>query len=202
MTESVGYIYIRSHPAYDAHDACKMGKTESIPERDSQYATGEIQRGKFGPIFEIPIKNMGIVENILKCKFNKLNIRIDAGTEFFNKKIIMLIEPYMIKLGIQYRRLSEQEIDKLNRKYRILKLFIMLVRLLIMKMTNQEITPYVQSQKQSLLDSINEKLNCFSPVPREDQIVIIETSVAYLSEHNKGLLQLFSKKVYFFQIKI
>ena len=92
MTQ-VGYIYIRSHPAYDAHDACKNGKTENIPERDAQYATGEIERGKFEPVFEVPIKQLGMIENLLKSKFSHLNVKHDAGTEFFNKKIITLIEP-------------------------------------------------------------------------------------------------------------
>jgi superfamily II DNA or RNA helicase len=198
MTQSVGYIYIRSHPAYDTYDACKMGKTDSIHERDTQYATGEIKRGNFEPVFEVPIKQMSMVENLLKVKFSKFNVRIDGGTEFFNKKIITLIEPYLTKLGIQCRRLSEQEIKRLNRKYRIQKL----LKRLIQKITNQEIAPYVQSQRQSLLDARDEKLLSFSFVPREDQIAIIETSVAYFSEQmqkdsvfdllslkdNKGLL--------------
>ena len=184
MTQ-VGYIYIRSHPAYDAHDACKMGKTESIPERDAQYATGEIERGKFEPVFEVHIRQMSMVENLLKCKFSKLNVKLDAGTEFFNKKIITLIEPYLCKVGIQFRRLSEEEIEKMNRKYRIQKLF----KMIIQKMTNQEIAPYVvQSKRLCLLDSREEKLNSFSFVPRTDQITIIENSVEYFLEHNKGLL--------------
>jgi len=178
MTQSVGYIYIRSHPAYDAHDACKMGKTDSIPERDAQYATGEIERGKFEPVFEVPIKQLSIVENLLKSKFSKFNVRIDGGTEFFNKRIIILIEPYLCKLGIQFKRLSEQEIKRLNRKYRIRKLFKRFSKLLKMKMTNQEITTSHESQKQS-----------FSHVPRDDQIAIIEKSVSYFSDEMKnGLL--------------
>jgi superfamily II DNA or RNA helicase len=177
MTQSAGYIYIRSHPAYDAHDACKMGKTDSIPERDAQYATGEIERGKFEPVFEVPIKQMSMVENLLKSKFSKFNVRIDGGTEFFNKKIIILIEPYLCKLGIQFKRLSEQEIKQLNRKYRIRKLFKRFSKLLKMKMTNQEIMTSHESQKQS-----------FSHVPRDDQIAIIKTSVEYFLEYNKGLL--------------
>ena len=191
MTQ-VGYIYIRSHPAYDAHDACKMGKTENIPERDAQYATGEIERGKFEPVFEVPIKQMGMVENLLKSKFSHLNVKLDAGTEFFNKKIITLIGPYLSKVGIQFRRLSEQEIEKMNRKYRIRKLF----KMLIQKIINQETPTHVIQ--------IEEKPNSFSFVPRTDQSEIIEESVNYFlersknnsvflrlsqkTEHNKGLL--------------
>ena len=114
-----GYIYIRSHSSYD--DACKMGKSNNIPERDTQYATGEIKRGYFEIVFEIPIKIMGIIERLLQNEFRELNIKYDAGTEFYNKKIINLIEPYLIKIGIKYRKLLKQEINDLVRCNRVKK---------------------------------------------------------------------------------
>ena len=43
MKQNNGYIYIRYHPAYDVGDACKMGKTNNIPERDTQYATARLR---------------------------------------------------------------------------------------------------------------------------------------------------------------
>ena len=52
---SNGYIYVRNHPSYDLLNACKLGKTQNIPERDITYATGEIVRGNFDIIFEVPI---------------------------------------------------------------------------------------------------------------------------------------------------
>ena len=42
MTSTNGYIYVRNHTSYAIDDACKMGKANNIPERDTQYATGEI----------------------------------------------------------------------------------------------------------------------------------------------------------------
>lgn len=45
MTQQHGYIYIRTHPSYDIENACKVGKTKNIPERENTYATGEIRRG-------------------------------------------------------------------------------------------------------------------------------------------------------------
>jgi len=56
--QTIGHIYIRNHPSYD--DACKMGKASNIPERDSIYATGEIKRGYFEAVFEVPIEKMAI----------------------------------------------------------------------------------------------------------------------------------------------
>ena len=110
-----GYIYIRIHPSYDAHDVCKMGIASNIPERDTQYATGEVKRGIFDSVFEIPIEKMRIIEGLLQNEFYDLNIKYDAGTEFYNKKIISLIEPCLIKLKIQYKKLTKQEIDDLVR---------------------------------------------------------------------------------------
>lgn len=60
-----GYIYIRNHSSYDIYDACKIGKTNNIPERDMQYATGEIKRGYFEMVLivNIMIKKLKIIKN-------------------------------------------------------------------------------------------------------------------------------------------
>jgi len=46
----------------------KWVKQINIPERDTQYATGEIKRGYFEAVFEVPIEKMGIVERLLQNK--------------------------------------------------------------------------------------------------------------------------------------
>ena len=115
------YIYIRNHPSYDIHDVCKMGKTNNITNRDTLYATGEINRGYFETIFEI-YEKIEIIDKLLKNEFHELNVKFDAGTEFYHKKIINLIEPYIITLGIKYKKLNTEEIDKIKRN-RIKKLF-------------------------------------------------------------------------------
>ena len=98
-----------------------MGKASNIPERDIQYATGEIKRGYFEAVFEVPSEIMGTVERLLQNEFHELNIKYDAGTEFYNKKIITLIEPYLITLGIKYRKLSKQQVSDLVRCNRVRK---------------------------------------------------------------------------------
>jgi hypothetical protein len=65
MTSVNGYIYVRNHPSYDVDDACKMGKATNIPERDTQYATGEIKRGYFEAVFEVPISDTSSVNTEL-----------------------------------------------------------------------------------------------------------------------------------------
>ena len=143
MNQTNGYIYVRNHPSYDVDDACKMGKANNIPERDTQYATGEIKRGYFEAVFEVPIEKMGIVECLLQNEFRELNVKYDAGIEFYNKKIITLIEPYLITLGIKYKRLSKQEISDLVRcnrvKNTIKKINIQsLIHILKSKRTNKQ----------------------------------------------------------------
>ena len=113
-----GYIYIRCHPSYDIENACKVGKTKNIPERENTYATGEIRKGKFSTVFEVPFENMDEIERSIQEEFRELNIYYGAGTEFYNKSIITLIQPYLIHLGIEYRELSEKEISDLVRSER------------------------------------------------------------------------------------
>ena len=55
MNQTYGYIYVRFHESYEKYNACKLGKTQNIPDRDTQYATGEIKRGYFEAVFEVPI---------------------------------------------------------------------------------------------------------------------------------------------------
>jgi len=174
MNSTNGYIYVRNHPSYDVDDACKMGKSDNIPNRDSEYATGEIKRGYFEVVFEVPIEKMGIVERLLQNEFRKLNVKYDAGTEFYNKKIITLIEPYLITLGIKYRKLSKQEISDLERRNRVRKTMKKLniqslIHILKSKRTNKQIVSYI---------------------PRNDQTIIIENSVIHFQQYDRGMLVL------------
>jgi len=174
MNQTNGYIYVRNHPSYDVDDACKMGKAINIPERDTQYATGEIKRGYFEVVYEVPIEKMGIIERLLQNEFCELNVKYDAGTEFYNKKIITLIEPYIITLGIKYKKLSKQEISDLVRCNRVRKTIKKiniksLIHILKSKRTNKQIVPYI---------------------PRNDQIIIIRKSVIHFQQYDKGMLVL------------
>jgi superfamily II DNA or RNA helicase len=174
MNQTNGYIYVRNHPSYDIYDACKMGKAINIPERDSQYATGEIKRGYFEIVFEISIEKIGIIERLLQTEFYEFNINYDAGTEFYNKKIIILIEPYLIMLGIKYKKLSKQEISDLVRCNRVKEIIKkiniqLLIHILKSKRTNKQIISYI---------------------PRNDQTIIIKKSVIHFQQYDKGILVL------------
>ena len=174
MNQTNGYIYVRNHTSYHADDACKMGKAISIPERDTQYATGEIKRGYFEAVFEVPIEKMALVERLLQSEFRELNIKYDAGTEFYNKKIISLIEPYLITHGIKYKKLSKQEISDLVRCNR--------VRRTMKKINIQSLIHILKSKRTSK--------QVVSYIPRTDQTIIIGKSVIHFQQYDKGMLVL------------
>ena len=59
---------------------------------------------------------------MLKYKFKHLNVRFDGGTEFYEKDIVDKIEPCFNEINLQFKKLSQDEIDSLIRKYRIKKI--------------------------------------------------------------------------------
>lgn len=107
-----GYIYIRCNESYDKYNACKLGKTINIRERDGVYTTGEIKRGKF--ILVIEIDKYDSIEKILQNEFKNDNIYIDGGIEFYNKKIINELIPYLDYLGFNYKKLTDEEINQIT----------------------------------------------------------------------------------------
>jgi superfamily II DNA or RNA helicase len=141
-----------------------MGKTTNIPERDMQYATGEIKRGYFELVIQVPILKLNIIERLLQNEFCYLNVKHDAGIEFYNKKIITLIEPYLTNIKLQFKKLSKQEIDDLVRCNR------------------------VKNNIQSLIKKMKSNKQKISYKPKDYQRVIIQKSYEYFQTKDKGLL--------------
>lgn len=164
-----GYIYIRTHPSYNEYDACKMGKTTNIPERDIQYATGEIKRGYFVVVIQVPVLKLNIIERLLQNEFCYLNVKHNAGIEFYNKKITTLIEPYLTNIGLQFKKLTKQEIDDLVRCNR--------VRETLNKINIQSLIQILKSNKPNI-----------SYKPKDYQRIIIQKSYEYFQTKDKGLL--------------
>ena len=166
--ESTGFVYIRFHESYDKYDACKLGKTSNLPDRDSGYATCEIVRGEFVIAFHIysPYTSL-MVENKIQQQFNHLNIRFNGGIEYFHKNIVDLIEPFLQENNIKYTRLSSREIKLLIRTQRIRK-----------------VTDKIKKSK--LINALKQNLNTKSP--RIDQLSIIKKTVQHLRNERKGIL--------------
>ncbi len=112
----VGYIYVRTHEAYDLYGVCKLGKTQNITNRETTYITGEIRRGEFSHVFEVPLEKLLRAELWLRYDFKNFNVYIDGGTEFYKKSIIPLIIEQLKKRNIEARQLSLEEIESIKRK--------------------------------------------------------------------------------------
>lgn len=175
MNVSVGYIYLRNHESYEQNNARKLGKTINIPERDSNYATGEIKRGYFEHVYEVPQSKMSIIERLLQCEFSHYNIKHDAGQEFYDKQITELIEPFLKKINVQYHKLEKDEIDKLIRTHRIKNIF--------KKINIHHLINTLKNQKSTAENDL---------VQRDDQKVIIQEAIDYFTDSNnensKGML--------------
>lgn len=118
-----GYIYVRTHEAWDVYDICKLGKTQNITNRDSGYITGEFVIGEFSYVVEVPLAKMSKAEKELGEDFKRLGFherrlrgRRYGGKEFYKKAIIPLIIETLKKHDIEARLLSHEEIDSIARK--------------------------------------------------------------------------------------
>jgi superfamily II DNA or RNA helicase len=173
-SSNASFIYIRVHETYDIYDACKLGHTNNIPDRDSTYATGEIKRGHFKMVFQILKERHNIVhiERLLQNSFKNDNVIFNAGTEFYKKGIMILIEPTLKRLNIEYKKLSDSEIRILTRINRVKNSFEKIIR---------KIKRISASSAISYTASYN---------PRDYQQIIIDNSVNYYSNNSKGLLVL------------
>jgi predicted helicase len=168
MNSKIGYIYLRDNESYNKYNAFKMGKATNIPERDNVYATGEIKRGHFVAVFEVPFELIHDIESSLQTKYSELNVYLDAGREFYNKQIIHLIEPYLINRGIIYKKLSEEDINNL--------------------VTSNRVKKIIKKQIFKIQDTI--KVNKETYAERDYQLQIIDKSVEYFKINNKGVLVL------------
>ncbi len=207
MNLDKGYLYFRLHESYDKYDVCKLGIASNIPDRDSTYSTGEIKRGYFELVFEVPKKQMRIIENLLKCEFAEFNIRYDGGTEFYDKKIIDLIEPVFIKYGILYKKLTKEEIDNQQRCYRAKKIISRFFKLTKLKkfIKNNQLNKYIDNIKKRniikdeninhiLHNNIsNNDINYLKEKLISDQIEILLTSIVYYHNNDKGIWNLFCR---------
>lgn len=115
MNYSKGYIYFRDNDWYKFENVIKLGVTSSFKDRNCTYITSEIVSGKYICIIEIPLAKIKMIDRNLKSYFEKYHIYKGGGTEFYNRCIINLIESYLIEVGINFRILTPEEIELINR---------------------------------------------------------------------------------------
>jgi len=116
---SFGYIYIRDNEWYMQNDVYKVGITTSIKDRSSTYITGEIYRGFYVKIYKLNASQskLKLIDTLITSKFKKdYNVYFDGGTEFYNRIIINMIEPYLNEHNIDFICITEDELKRINRE--------------------------------------------------------------------------------------
>jgi len=184
-----GYLYVREHPSYDY--TCKVGITDNIPDRDSTYATGELHRGTFSSVFKINLDSVDpprvlkerekdprlkTVETKIKDTFQMFHIYYDGGTEFFDRQVIVELESFLQSIGLDYTRLTEEEIKALTRCNRI------------KYSSRRRFTRERDTSVSDTSDKDSDRTGGKEPHPY--QYDIISNSIEHFQTNDKGTLQL------------
>ena len=119
MNRQKGSIYIRDNTWYKMANVVKMGISSFAKDRSGGYITGEVERGEYLLVIEIPLEQMRCIDNLLKYNFQSYHIYRGGGTEFYDRCVINLIEPYLQSLNIEYNVLTTSEIETMERCERI-----------------------------------------------------------------------------------
>jgi superfamily II DNA or RNA helicase len=183
--EVSGYIYARTNELCDIHDCYKLGTTRNIPDREANYITSEINRGRFKYVYEIQGFCNEKCEQMLFQELKRFNLYKNAGTEFYRKDAIKYIEPFFKKHNIKYKKMSAIEIANLiriNREYIIGN-----------ESSSQDAVGYyreLSESSESSYESDIEYCKSVSYIPREYQSAIISNALSYFQFNNNGILAL------------
>ena len=119
MNQLKGTIYLRDNAWYKTENVIKMGIATFAKDRSNTYITGEVERGEYICVIEITLDKMKFIDKCLKNYFKSFHIYKGGGTEFYDRCIIDLIEPYFKNINIQYKILTKEEINLMNRCERV-----------------------------------------------------------------------------------
>lgn len=115
-------IYLRDNAWYRSEGVIKLGIASSPKDRENGgYVTGEVTRGEYIKVFEISRDMMRPIEKLLYSEFKEFHDYRGGGTEFYKRCIIDRVESVLYSFGIEYKSLSKDEIDTLERCDRIPK---------------------------------------------------------------------------------
>ena len=114
-----GCIYLRDNEWWKNKGVIKMGITTFAKDRNNTYITGEPERGEYICVIKIPLDKMKMLDKLLKAYFQSYHIYKGGGTEFYDRCIIDLVEPYLNEMNVPFKTLTKEEISDLNRCERI-----------------------------------------------------------------------------------
>ena len=113
----MGTIYIRDNQWFSQLGLYKLGKATSAKDRGSTYLTSEPIPGNYVMVIEVGDK-MNIVDKLMKNYFKAYQKYFGGGTEYYDRCVEQLLEPFIKSLNIEYRVLSKTEIDTMERMER------------------------------------------------------------------------------------
>ena len=114
-----GIIYIRDNELCKLKNVYKLGITSSYKNRDDSYITYEHERGSFIFVVEIPLDKLSLIDKLLKNYLSQYNSYIGGGTEYYDRSIIHRVPNYLSSIKLDYKILSKEEIDFLERCERL-----------------------------------------------------------------------------------
>ena len=120
ITQNTGNLYLRDNAWYKILNVFKMGIATFAKDRNNTYITGEPIAGEYVIVIEIPLDKMKTIEKSLQNYFKSYHFYYPgSGTEFYDRSIIDLIEPYLKQTNIPYKVLTKEEINLMNRCERV-----------------------------------------------------------------------------------
>lgn len=176
-THLKGYIYLRDNDWFQQEEVYKMGIMTNGKSRDSTYSTGEVKRGTFVLVIEIAWCQMKRFDLVLKHHFQKLNKRFDGGTEFYSRSVLKYLVPF-VKSRLPCRVLSQEEVDKMERKERD--------DVLRQNYLNKKVFKYIAKHKPPKV--VSEPKYLSEPVPNEQQQIVLNGIHAFYETCDIGKL--------------
>ena len=93
-----GTIYIRDNQWFSQLGLYKVGKASCAKDRSSTYLTSEPIPGKYVMVVEVGDK-MDIVDKLMKNYFKTHQKYFGGGTEYYDRCIEQLLEPFIKSLN-------------------------------------------------------------------------------------------------------
>ena len=166
-----GNIYIRDNPWYRTENVVKLGIATNAKDRTGPYITGEVIRGEYLIVVEIPLDKLTEVDKKLKIHFKKYNIYKGGGTEFYDRCILNLLVQYLKTLNIECNVLSPTQIENMERVLR-----------------NQQFENIDQTIKNKLFNIIRCFLDKQKNKPFPHQLEALNIMEIFYTSNNKGKL--------------
>jgi superfamily II DNA or RNA helicase len=119
MGHLIGYIYVRDSENYKNYFLYKVGMTQNLYARNSNYRTGEVKLGSYVRVYQIfyhsflkePRELLFGIEKMIQIKYKHLHsTQYSGGTEFFDISIAQELDNYFTDSPIECKILTQEEI--------------------------------------------------------------------------------------------